>query len=164
MTTLRLLVVLIATWLMSGCYHLGDDVHNLKAYLRAFAPAGSCKPPGESQARICYYELEVKAIDKPNGLYKGRVATKTVEQGVRDCLATKAKIEEKLGWFGYLDYECPEAKYYDFAWYGFKIEGSTPNDGDVKLLNIPNTNSMKEGTGDEAKIDPYGQRTQLHAP
>jgi len=104
------------------------------------------------------------AIDKPNGLYKGHVAKKTVEQGVKDCLATKARIEEKLGFFGYLDYDCPEAKTYDFAWHGFKIEGSTPNDGYVELVNIANTHSLKVGTADEATIDPFGQRQQLHAP
>src|SRR5215467_5122735 len=117
MNGLRLLLVFMVMGLISGCYHLGDDVHNLKTYLRSFPPPGSCEAPGVKQARICYYELEVMAVDKPNGLYKGHVAKKTVEQGVKDCLATKARIEDKLGFFGYLDYNCPEAKNYDFVWY-----------------------------------------------
>ena len=163
MAVLRILIALITTFTITGCFHLGDDIHALKAYLRAFPPPGSCASPGVKQARICYYELEVKAIDKAKGLYKGHVAKDTVEQGVKDCLETKKRIEEKLGFFGYLDYDCPEAKNYDFAWFGFTIEGSTPNDGFVRLVNIPNTHSLREGTKDDATIDPYNQRTQLHA-
>jgi len=161
MIALRVLGMFIVIGLMTGCVHLGEDVHNLKAYLRAFPPPGSCEAPGVKQARLCYYELEVMATDKPNGLYKGHVAKKTVEQGVKDCLATKARIDEK---FRYVDYECPDAKNYNFAWFGFKIEGSTPNDGYVELVNIPNTHSLREGKAAEVKLDLYGLNPQPHAP
>jgi hypothetical protein len=162
MAMLRFLSVVICAVLLTGCPSLERDVDKFKRYLRAIPPPSECKEPGVAQARICYYKLEIKAIDKAHGLYKGHVTKDVVEQGVKDCEAAKAKVVEDYRYEA-KDYDCPHAEYYNFVWYGFKIEGSTPNDGVVELINIANTNSLREGTAAEALIDPYGKRTQPHA-
>jgi hypothetical protein len=161
MGMLKTVSVVVLMFLLTACPSIQRDIALFKRYLRAIPPPTECKEPGIAQARICYYRLQVKAIDKANGLYKGHVAQDVVVQGVKDCEAVKAKVVEKHPDLKD-DYYCPPAEHYNFVWYGFKIEGSTPNDGLLDLINIAHTNSLREGTPADALVDPYGKRTQPH--
>jgi hypothetical protein len=166
MTVLKTVTTIACLVSLMGCLNVGRDIDKFKRYLQAYPAPGCPLLAGTKTEELCYYEYDVKAVDKANGLYEGHVAKKTVEQGVKDCEATKARVGKDFP-DDLKDYVCTPGELYPFRKVQFTIlpdaNGNLPADGFVTLLNNPGKTSMRVGTADEALADPYGKRTTPHA-
>lgn len=159
MTLLKLLAVFVSTGLLAGCVDdikadvraakedvkaVKMDIRALKSYMAALPTPNACLGPGEPQARICYYELAIKVLDKKRGLFKGHVTSKLVQEGADSCQKIKDAAKDLPEW---QDYKCADPKHYAYLEYGFKIADAPPDlkDGEYSFYNLPNTEYLKLG-------------------
>ena len=162
MILLRLLTVLMATSLLSGCYLWGDynslksDIRQLKFYLKSVPVPNECKAPGTPQRRVCYYPLTIKPFDPAKGLYVGRYQGGVLTDARRHCEETKEAIKTGNGGRDQKydlddDYRCVDPNNYKYGVYGFKLDGPQLPAGDYGLVNLPGTELLREGTAAEAQ-------------
>ena len=167
MTILKLFAMFLFTGLLAGCIDdikadvraakedvkaVKMDIRALKSYMAALPAPNACLPPGTPQARICYYELSIKVLDKQRGLFKGHVTPKLVQAGADSCQKIKEAAKDLPEW---QDYKCADPKQYAYFEYGFKIDGAPSDlkDGEHSFYNLPHTEYLKLGKPESETLD-----------
>lgn len=115
MIVLRLLAVLIATALLTGCM-IDDlktdvkaaklDTQALKSYMRGFPEPDECRPPGEDDSsKTCYYELLI-TDDTQSGqsVYSGKINPDVFPKMAKECVKSRNSLRPK---YQNLEYPCP---------------------------------------------------------
>jgi hypothetical protein len=160
MILMRLLVVLICGYLMTGClgYFFGEtkslkrDINKLKAIIRETPVPSLCSPPGMPQPRACNYSLVVEQVQ--GNIYRGYVNPEVVKAGEVACKQYEQQFQED----DYTEFRCPRAEDYRYNWWEFELEGDAKPTTDGKaqdFTNVVNKGSLRLGKLVH-KIEPVG--------